>query len=119
MRGDAHLVSETDCPTLLPLTAGGLRAQVSRRPPPALPGGYKVGDQVFYTWTSQTLPSGDKLVHGGQGEVVGPADGENTKGKGVGVRFPGIKGAVNCLLDTVRRLRAAPAAHPHAYIAPL
>ena len=97
-------------PTPLPLTAGGLRAQVSRAAPPALPGGYTLGDQVFYTGASQTLPSGDKVVHGQQGEVTGPAMSEALKGKGVAVLFPGNKGNINCPLSKVRRLRAAPAA---------
>ena len=106
-------------PTPLPLTAGGLRAQVSRTAPPALPGGYTVGDQVFFTGPSETFPSGNKLVHGQQGELVGPATSETHKGKGVAVRFPGNKVNVNCYLTEVRRPRAAPAAHPHAYVAPL
>ena len=52
-----------------------------------LPGGYRVGEKVFYTWPNRTFADGDKVVHGQQGEVVGPATGENTKGKGVAVRF--------------------------------
>ena len=102
-----------------PSRPGGLRAQVSRAAPPALPGGYKVGDQVFFTGASETFPSGDKLVHGQQGEVTGPAALETHKGKGVAVRFPGNKGNVECLLTQVRRPRAAPAARAHAYVAPL
>ena len=97
-------------PTPLPLTAGGLRAQVSRDVPPPLPGGYKLGDKVFYTGSSQTLPGGDKLVHGQQGEVVGPATLETHKGKGVNVRFPGNTASIGCFLNTVRRFRAASAA---------
>ena len=41
-------------------------AQVSRDAPPPLPGGYTVGDKVFFTGTSETFPSGNKLVHGQQ-----------------------------------------------------
>ena len=37
----------------------------------------------------------------------------------VKVLFPGNKGNINCCLTEVRRLRAAPAVHPHAYVAPL
>jgi hypothetical protein len=85
---------------------------VSRDAPPPLLGGYKVGEKVFYTAASQTLSNGDKLVHGQQGEVTGPANGEATKGKGVSVLFPGKKGNANCYLDTVRRLSAASAASP-------
>ena len=75
-----------------------------------LPGGYKVGEKVFYTGASQTFPSGNKLVLGQQGEVVGPATLETHKGKGVAVLFPGNNTHVNCYLTTVRRLRATPAA---------
>ena len=78
-----------------------------------------MGEKVFFTELSQTFPSGNKLVHGQQGEVTGPAVSESHRGKGVAVLFPGNKGDVNCPLDSVRRLRAAPAAHPHAYVAPL
>ena len=78
-----------------------------------LPGGYTVGDKVFYTGASHTFDDGDTLVHGGQGEVAGPATGENTKGKGVAVLFPGNKLNVACYLTNVCRLRAASAAAPH------
>ena len=81
-------------------------------PLPPLPGGYKVGEKVFFTDSSQTLSSGDKVVHGQQGEVMGPATLETHKGKGVSVHFPGNKGDVQCCLTHVRRLRAATAACP-------
>ena len=69
-------------------------AQVSHEPPPPLP-----GEQVYYTGESMTFESGDRLEHGKQG-VVGPATGENLKGKGVTVRFFGNKGANDwCYLD--------------------
>jgi len=84
---------------------------VSDAPPP-LPGGYKVGEKVFFTGTSKTFPGGDKLVHGQQGEVTGPANSEAYKGIGVCLRFPGNNGDVNCSLTSVRRLRAASAATP-------
>ena len=86
---------------------------------PPLPGGYTVGEKVFFTGASETVSSGDKLVHRQQGEVTGPATTESVKGKGVRVRFPGNKGYVNCHLTSVRRLRAAsaatnPACAPHS-----
>ena len=80
---------------------------MSRDPPPPLPGGYTVGEKVFFTGSSQTFADGDKLVHGQQGEVMGPATFENTKCQGVKVLFPGNKGNVVCYLYQVRRLRAA------------
>ena len=67
---------------------------------------------MFYTGTSQTWDDGDKLMHGRQGEVTGPATLEGYIGVRVSVRFPGNKGNVECWLTSVRRLRAAPAATP-------
>ena len=91
-----------------------------RLPPPPAPRwtdprdevSYEVGEKVIYTGASQNLPSGNKLVHGQQGEVTGPATAEMATGKGVSVLFPGNKGSINCRLTTVRRLRAASAATP-------
>ena len=86
------------------------RRQPAASDPPPLPGGYKVGEKVFYTGVNKTFPSGNKLVHGQRGEVVGPATSETLKGKGVAVLFPGNKGGIECYLASVRRFRAAPAA---------
>ena len=86
---------------------------MSRDPPPPLPGGYKMGEKVFYTGPSQTWDQGDttyKLVHGQQGEVTGPATG-NELHTHVNVLFPGNKGSVECALTEVCRLRGASAAN--------
>ena len=88
------------------------RSATAGRGAQALPGGYKVDEKVFFTGASHTLPSGNEVVHGQQGEVTGPATVESIKGKGVEVRFPGNKGSVNCYVTQVRRLRAASAATP-------
>ena len=85
---------------------------MSRDAPPPLPGGYTVGEKVFFTGASQTAPSGNKVVHGQQGEVTGAATAESHKGKGVEVLYPGNKASINCYLTMVRRLRAASAATP-------
>ena len=77
-----------------------------RNPTQPLPGGYKVEEKVFYTWANETFPSGNKVVHGQQGEVTGPATLESHKGKGVDVLFPGNKGNISCYLTSVRRLKA-------------
>ena len=105
-------------PTPLPLTAGGLRAQVSRDEP--LPGGYKRGDKVFFTGSSRTWDDGDKLVHGQQGEVMGPGtSSKRTAGEGVVVRFPGNTRLVGCFVTEVRPPPRRPrSANPHAYVAP-
>ena len=87
---------------------------MSRDAPPPLPGGYKVGDKVFYTGAGYTFANGDKVVHGQQGEVMGPITREPHKGQGVAVCFPGNKRHKDCLLTEVRRLRASPTAPPPA-----
>ena len=71
-------------------------------------GGYTFGEKVFFTGASDTLSSSNKVVHGQQGAVAGPATAETHKGKGVAVLFPGNKCNVECYLDQVRRRRAAP-----------
>ena len=72
-----------------------------------------MSDKVFYTGASMTFPCGNKLVHGQQGEVVGPGTGSNrTEGKGLCVLFPGNKVAPGCFLTEVCRLNAASAATP-------
>ena len=85
---------------------------MSRDAPPPLPGGYTVGDKVFFTGASETISDGYKLVHGQQGEVTGPPNSETLKGKCVAVRFPGNIGSIACSLTSIRRLRAAPAGPP-------
>ena len=60
---------------------------------------------------------GDRLEHGKQGEVVGPATCESHKGKGVEVRFPGNKGAINCRLHQVRYIEP-PRSHRQLPAAP-
>ena len=73
-----------------------------------LPGGYEVGQQVYFTGASQTLMDGYKLVHGQQGEVMGPGtSSKRTAGEGVVVRFPGNTSLVGCFVTEVRRQRAA------------
>ena len=77
-----------------------------------VPGGYEVGEKVFYTGASVTFADGDKFVHGQQGKVTGACTSKALKGKGVNLRFPGNKGLVGCHLDEVCRLRAAPPLPP-------
>ena len=65
-----------------------------------------MGEQVYYTGLAKTFENGNRLEHGKQGEVVGPATSENHKGKGVAVSFPGNKGAISCYLTQVCRYPA-------------
>ena len=77
---------------------------LSRSPPPPLPGGYAVGQNVVYTGESQTFTSGDELTHGQTGEVVGlPPSDQPTFGKGVSVKFPGHKNSTDLYLTSLRR----------------
>ena len=89
-------------------------AQVSREPPPPLPGGYTVGEQVYYTGLAKTFENGNRLEHGKQGEVMGPFTSKNTGDKGVAVLFPGNKGAVSCYLTKVCRHAATTLGPPPA-----
>ena len=50
----------------------GRSNELSRSPPPPLPGGYKVGEKLYFIGETQTMSTGDRLVHGEQGEVMGP-----------------------------------------------
>ena len=63
-----------------------------------LPGGDVVGDTVFYTGTSATLPSGNKLTKGAYGYVKGPATNPSVIGKAVDVFFPGNTDNISCRL---------------------
>ena len=95
---------------------------MSRDAPPPLPGGYKMGEKVFYTAEDHTFLSGNTLLHGQQGEVIGPGTGDY-EGKGVYVLFPGNAADVICTLDEVRcmpprRLRCHPLSAPHTVPTP-
>ena len=70
-----------------------------------LPGGYTVGEKVFFTGTGQTFLSGNKVVHGQQGEVTGPATSAAAKGKqAVKVLYPGNKRSIDLSIAVVCRL---------------
>ena len=75
---------------------------MSREPPPPLPGGYRVGEQVYFIGHSQVLESNNRLEHGQRGEVVGPALSNSHKGRDVAVRFPGNGVAIECFPTEVR-----------------
>ena len=71
--------------------------------------GHTAGDKVSYTGTGETFENGDRLEHGTQGMVMGPASSERCGGTGVAVLFSGNKGVVDCDLTQARRRRSA---HP-------
>ena len=82
---------------------------LSRSPPPPLPGGYAVGEEVYYTGNSQTWDDGDKLTHGESGEVTGhPPSDDPDFGKCVSVMFPGNKDNIHCFLTNLSRTPPPP-----------
>jgi len=86
---------------------------LGRDPPPALPGGYLPGEQLYHTGHSQFFSNGDKLVHATQGAVTGPATGPHA-GKGLKLLFPGNKGNISCPLSWLSR--DPPPALPGGYL---
>ena len=74
--------------------------ELSRSPPPPLPGGYKLGEKLYFIGGSETFHDGDRLVHGEQGEVMGPS----TKTKGnLLIKFPNNTGNIGCMLENLSR----------------
>ena len=95
--------------------AAAARAPAISRPATTLPGGYCVGDEVFFTGPRQTLPSGGRVEYGGNGEVVGPGVGDD-KDVRVSVRFPGNQRITQCLLTNLSHT-APPTTLPGGYCA--
>ena len=80
-----------------------LVADIGRRPPPpVLLGGLMVTDPVFYCGETHRFPSGNTLVHGAKGEVVGPSTGAFPE-EDLAVRFPGSAAGINCPVDKLSR----------------
>ena len=78
-----------------------LVTEVSRELSP-LPGGYELGEKVYWTLGSQAFPDGRKVVHGQQGEVVGPGNRADDK-PSVAVLFSRNKDSIDCLITDVSR----------------
>ena len=76
---------------------------LSKEPPPALPGGYKLDDELYFLGASQALETGDRLVHGAVGRVTGPAAGGPHAGKGLCMLYRGNDASVNCPLDDLSK----------------
>ena len=82
--------------------------ELSRTPPPPLPGGYAVGETVIFTGATQKLgvtpvSTDDQITHGQAGEVTGPVPGHNNA---LSVLFPGNVARIICDLSDL--IRAAP-----------
>lgn len=71
-------------------------------PPTKAWGGFSLGQMLWYTGALETsFESGDKLVYGSQGEVVGPATSESHLENGVKVRFSGTATMIDCYYHTL------------------
>ena len=71
---------------------------------------YFVGERVFYTGESKTIPSGDKLKRGKAGEVTGHPPSESfVFGRCLCVMFPGNKHNIGCLPTELSRKPPWPA----------
>ena len=73
-----------------------------------LPGGYAVGEKVFFALGERDGAHGDKVTHGQAGEVKGTATNASVAGKGVDVMFPGNKGNIACFLTKLSRTPPPP-----------
>mmetsp|Transcript_78219 Transcript_78219/g.253320 ORF Transcript_78219/g.253320 Transcript_78219/m.253320 type:complete len:846 (-) Transcript_78219:170-2707(-) len=79
-----------------------VRLALLSREPPVIPGGYSVGDRVFWCGMNWTFPNGDRLRFGAKGEVAGRSCvGDGMDDERVAVNFPGNKGAVAMRLPEI------------------
>mmetsp|Transcript_29336 Transcript_29336/g.92600 ORF Transcript_29336/g.92600 Transcript_29336/m.92600 type:complete len:847 (-) Transcript_29336:54-2594(-) len=82
--------------------AKAVRLALLSREPPVIPGGYSVGDCVFWCGMNWTFPNGDRLRFGAKGEVAGRSCvGDGNDDERVAVNFPGNKGAVAMRLPEI------------------
>ena len=83
---------------------------LSREPPPPLPGGYKLGESLYYIGNSGKTTYGESVLHGQQVEVVGLVLGAHTtKGLGLAVQFPFLP----CSQESKARLPASRSVRKH------
>ena len=80
---------------------------LSRAPPPPLPGGYAVGERVYFTAVGYKAPNGDTWTPGEAGEVTGPVNDED-RGVMIMVKFPINDRSVGCFLTTLSRAPPRP-----------
>jgi hypothetical protein len=71
---------------------------------PVIPGGYELGERVFWTRGGEKLHSGDRLHFGLLGEIVGRStQGTNKDDESVAVHFDGNRKVTDVLLSSISR----------------
>lgn len=82
--------------------AKAVRLTLLSREAPVIPGGYKVGDHVYWCGMNWTFPNGDRLKFGAEGEVAGRSCvGDGLDDERVAVNFHGNRGAVAMRLPEI------------------
>mmetsp|Transcript_7619 Transcript_7619/g.19449 ORF Transcript_7619/g.19449 Transcript_7619/m.19449 type:complete len:914 (+) Transcript_7619:103-2844(+) len=82
--------------------AKAVRLALLSRQPPVIPGGYSVGDRVYWCGMNWTFPNGDRLKFGAEGEVAGRSCvGDGLDDERVAVNFARNKGAVAMRLPEI------------------
>jgi len=71
-------------------------------PPKKLAGGYKLGDKAYWAGATQTFADGDRIAYGQLGEVMGPAEAMDVKGR-LALYFSGNSGIIKCLHSSLSR----------------
>jgi len=74
-------------------------AEDLRGSPPPLPGGFHLGESVYYTGAGEMWDDGDRLEYGARGQIAGVSDDDHS----VEVSFPGNMDIVDCLLTDLSR----------------
>lgn len=71
---------------------------------PCIPGGYIIGQEVYWCGMNWVFPNGDRLIFGASGRVAGRSCvGDGLDDERVAVHFPGNKGAVAMRLPEISR----------------
>ena len=73
---------------------------LSYSPPPPLPGGFSIGEKLYYTGGNYFFDNGDRLLPHEQGEVMGPST--SVEGQ-LMLKFPKNKRTVKCRVDELSR----------------
>ncbi|EOD23002.1 hypothetical protein EMIHUDRAFT_195508 [Emiliania huxleyi CCMP1516] len=84
------------------LTIGCYLRNLTRDPPPPLPGGFAPDDLVYYNGSSYSFDNGDVLIFGERGTVVGPPT-LASHAEGLTVLFDGNKRDYQLLLNQLSR----------------